>query len=260
MRVVILEDSPSVSIRAADVLCSVVEQFPDAVLGLATGSSPIGMYHELIRRHRADEISFRGVTTFNLDEYVGQPSSHPQSYWSFMHNNLFSHIDIDLENCHLPAGDCEDFQEECARYEEWIEQSGGIDLQILGIGSDGHIGFNEPGSSLASRTRIKALTERTRTDNSRFFESMSEVPQLAITMGVGTILEAEQILVLATGESKAEAVRNFVEGPITSMVPASALQLHPNVTVLLDSDAAKLLARVEYYKEMERIQSDLESR
>lgn len=258
MRVVILPDSQSVSIRAADIFCFVVEQYPDAVLGLATGGTPIGTYQELIRRNQTGQIRFAEATTFNLDEYVGLARTHPQSYWSFMHNNLFSHIDIATDRCYLPSGESDDIQEECHRYEELIEQSGGIDLQILGIGSDGHIGFNEPGSSLASRTRIKALTQRTRQDNARFFGSIDDVPQLAITMGVGTILEAELIVLLATGESTAEAVKNFIEGPVTSMVPASALQMHPNVIALLDAGAATLLQRRDYYNEVEQIQSALE--
>jgi len=259
MRVVILPDARSVSLRAADVVCHTIDLFPDAVLGLATGSTPIGTYQELVRRHQTGQISFAEAVTFNLDEYVGIAQRHEHSYWSFMQNNLFSHIDIDPQNCHLPNGESENLLEECHRYEEMMEQASGIDLQILGVGSDGHIGFNEPGSSLASRTRIKALTERTRNDNAKFFENVDQVPRLAITMGVGTILEAENICLLATGQNKAKAVRDFIEGPVTSMVPASALQMHPNVTAILDTAAASLLERRDYYLEMERIQFELES-
>jgi glucosamine-6-phosphate deaminase len=258
MRVVILPDAKAVSLRAADVVCNIIHHFPDAVLGLATGSTPVGLYQELIRRNRAGELSFAEVVSFNLDEYVGIDREHAQSYWSFMKNNLFQHIDIAPENCYLPDGDCEDLLAECHGYERMIEEAGGIDLQILGIGTDGHIGFNEPGSSLASRTRIKALTDRTRNDNARFFESVDQVPRLAITMGVGTIMESENICLMATGQNKAEAVRDFIEGPVTSMVPASALQMHPNVTAILDSAAASLLSRRDYYEQMERIQSELE--
>lgn len=204
-------------------------------------------------------MTFAEVVSFNLDEYVGIPREHDQSYWSFMQRNLFQHIDISMENSYLPNGDCNDLLEECDRYESLIEEMAGIDLQILGIGSDGHIGFNEPGSSLASRTRVKALTERTRQDNARFFGDVQQVPKLAITMGVGTILESERILILATGDNKASAVRDFIEGPVTSMVPASALQMHPNVTAILDSSAARLLQRTEYYNQMEQIQAELES-
>lgn len=259
MRIVILPDAPSVSQRAANEFCAVIHKYSDAVLGLATGSTPLATYQELIRRNREGKISFAEVTTFNLDEYVGIPRSHPQSYSTFMQQNLFSQLDINPDLCFLPDGSAKDLSLECECYEKLIEDAGGIDLQILGIGSDGHIGFNEPGSSLASRTRLKALTQRTLQDNSRFFNSMDEVPRTAITMGIGTILESDKIILLATGESKAKAVYDFVEGPVTAMVPASALQLHPNVTVLLDNSAAKMLARREYYDYVEQIQRGLES-
>ena len=260
MRIVILPDAASVSRRAADVFCQLIKELPDAVLGLATGGTPLGTYNELVRRNRAGEISFAEVTTFNLDEYVGLPRNHEQSYHTFMHQNFFTHIDIDVSRCHLPDGEATDLALECQRYEKLIDDAGGIDLQILGIGSDGHIAFNEPGSSLASRTRVKALTQQTRIDNSRFFHALDDVPRVAITMGVGTILEADHILLLATGASKATAVRDFVEGPVSSMVPASALQLHPQVTVVLDSGAAGQLARREYYDYVEQIQCELESK
>lgn len=259
MRIVILPDAPSVSRRAAEIFCRLIRDLPEAVLGLATGGTPLGTYHELIRLNRARQVSFSQVTTFNLDEYVGLPREHEQSYYSFMHNNLFTNIDINQANCHLPDGQATDLFQECLRYEKLIDDAGGIDLQLLGIGSDGHIAFNEPGSSLASRTRVKALTEQTRQDNSRFFSSMDQVPKIAITMGVGTILEADSILLLATGQGKATAVRDFVEGPITSMVPASALQLHPQVTVLLDAPAASFLQRRDYYNYVEQIQRELET-
>lgn len=258
MRVVILPDAQAVSRRAADLFCEWIEAVPNAVLGLATGSTPLGTYRELVQRHQQGLVSFSDVTCFNLDEYVGLLRRHDQSYFSYMHNHFFSHIDADPDRCHLPIGDCDNLQDECERYEEQIEESGGIDLQILGIGSDGHIGFNEPGSSLGSRTRVKALTEQTRRDNARFFGSLDLVPRLAITMGVGTILDAQQIVLLATGENKARAVRDFIEGPVTSMVPASALQWHPYVTALLDQEAAGLLGRREYYDHMERMQAELE--
>jgi|688.fasta_scaffold00028_86 glucosamine-6-phosphate deaminase len=259
MRVVILPDAQAVSKRASDIFCKLVKEFPDAVLGLATGGTPLGTYQELIRRHHAGDISFAEVTTFNLDEYVGLPQEHQQSYHCFMRQNLFIHIDIDPKRCYLPCGTVEDLLQECQNYELLIDQASGIDLQLLGIGTEGHIGFNEPGSSLASRTRVKALTQQTRQDNARFFSSPSEVPRMAITMGIGTILEAEHLLLLATGRNKAKAVHEFIEGPVTSMMPASALQLHPNVTVLLDQDAASLLQRRDYYDQMERIQMELES-
>lgn len=259
MRIVILPDAPAVSRRAADIFCELLRQYPDAVLGLATGSTPLGTYNELVRRNRAGEISFAECTTFNLDEYVGVQRNHSQSYHTFMQQSFFSLININPAKCFLPEGESDDLLQECQNYEELIDEAGGIDLQILGIGSDGHIAFNEPGSSLASRTRIKALTQQTRKDNSRFFNSVDEVPKMAITMGVGTILEAEHVLLLATGESKSAAVRDFVEGPVSSMVPASALQLHPKVTVLLDPSAASKLARRDYYEYVEQIQAELES-
>jgi glucosamine-6-phosphate deaminase len=260
MRIVILPDSRAVSLRAADLFCELIKHFPDAVLGLATGSTPLATYNELVRRNRSGEVSFAQTTTFNLDEYVGLSRDHDQSYHSFMHRNFFSLIDIDSSKCFLPDGSADDLTIECQRYEVLIDECGGIDLQILGIGSDGHIAFNEPGSSLASRTRVKALTQQTISDNSRFFNSPDEVPRIAITMGVGTILEADHVVLLATGQSKASAVRDFVEGPVSSMVPASALQLHPRVTVLLDSAAASQLTRREYYEHVERIQCELEGR
>lgn len=259
MRVVLLETPQDVSVRAAEIFCRTVSAQPACVLGLATGGTPLGTYRELVARHKRGEISFAQVKTFNLDEYVGLPADHGQTYHSFMHQNLFSLCDFQLENCHLPNGTASDLELECQRYEQQIAASGGIDLQILGIGSDGHIAFNEPGSSLASRTRLKALTERTRQDNARFFESLDEVPKLSITMGVGTILESRRILLLATGAKKAHTVREFIEGPVTSQVPASALQLHPQVTVLLDREAAGQLSRLDYYREVEQIQMQLEN-
>lgn len=259
MRVVILEDSLQVSQRAAEIICRTVNQHPSAVLGLATGGTPLGTYRELVDRYTRGEVSFANTTTFNLDEYVGLKRSHLQSYHTFMQTHLFGLADFCVERCHLPSGDCDDLAAECERYEQAIDEAGGIDLQLLGIGTDGHIAFNEPGSSLASRTRIKALAARTRQDNARYFGSVDEVPPMAITMGIGTILDAEHVLLLATGANKAAAVRAFVEGPITAQVPASALQMHPHVTVLLDPPAAEWLVRKDYYQHVEAAQVELES-
>jgi glucosamine-6-phosphate deaminase len=259
MRVVILDSADLVAARAAEQIKTCLSENPRAVLGLATGGTPLGTYRELVRLHKRGEISFSNCTTFNLDEYVGLPKEHPESYYSFMHQNLFSQADFNVANCYLPDGNRPDYEVLCEEYEQKIADSGGIDLQLLGIGSDGHIAFNEPGSSLASRTRLKALTQQTREDNARFFNSMDEVPELAITMGIGTILEAKKILLLATGEGKASAVRAFIEGPLTSQIPASALQLHPHVTVLLDNAAAGWLVRRNYYEHVESIQRRLES-
>lgn len=258
MRVVILDNPAQVAERAAEIISSVVRSRPVCVLGLATGGTPLATYNALIARHRRGELSFAGVTSFNLDEYVGLPVEHPQSYRSFMRTNLFEHVDIDRARCHVPSGFASDYAAYGREYESMIAAAGGIDLQLLGIGSDGHIAFNEPGSSLASRTRLKALTAETRRDNARFFNSESEVPKLAVTMGVGTILEARSILLLATGRSKAAAVHAFIEGPVTSQITASALQLHPQVTVLLDREAASSLERADYYREVEAVQRELE--
>lgn len=260
MRVVILKTAEEVSQRAAEIIANVVQQQPQAVLGLATGSTPLATYQRLIEHYRSGELSFAQVTTFNLDEYVGLGPAHPQSYRCFMQRELFQHIDIDPARCHVPDGLVGDYESYGKHYEQSIADAGGIDLQLLGIGTDGHIAFNEPGSSLASRTRLKALTEQTRRDNSRFFDSFEDVPRLAISMGVGTILESRRILLLATGASKANAVRAFIEGAVTSQITASALQLHPAVTVVLDEHAAAWLQRRDYYHEVEAVQRDLELR
>lgn len=248
MEVIIKENYEEMSKEAAEIIRDAIHLKPNLVLGLATGSTPIGTYKELIRMHEAGELDFSKVVTFNLDEYVGLPSTHDQSYHYFMHENLFNHININPANVHVPSGVVKDFDRYCKWYEDEIAKAGGIDLQVLGIGSDGHIGFNEPGSSLASRTRIVTLTEETIQDNSRFFERMEDVPRFAITMGVGTIMEAGLCLLLANGEKKADPVEALAEGPITSQVTASALQMHPNATVIIDEGAASKLKRVDYYK------------
>jgi glucosamine-6-phosphate deaminase len=248
MEVIIKENYEEISKEAAEIIRDAIHLKPNLVLGLATGSTPIGTYKELIQMHEAGELDFSKVVTFNLDEYVGLPSTHDQSYHYFMHENLFNHINTNPANVHVPSGVVEDFDRYCQWYEDEIAKAGGIDLQVLGIGSDGHIGFNEPGSSLASRTRIVTLTEETIKDNSRFFESMDDVPKFAITMGVGTIMEAGLCLLLANGEKKADPVEALVEGPITSQVTASALQMHPNAPVIIDEAAASKLKRVDYYK------------
>ncbi len=262
MRVVILENPRQVAQRAAALVIQQVQCKPDCVLGLATGGTPLDTYRELVAAARGGTLSFAAVTSFNLDEYVGLSADHPQSYHTYMRGALFEPAGFDPSRCHLPDGTkttWDELQQECGDYERRIRDAGGIDLQILGIGTDGHIAFNEPGSSLASRTRVKALTEQTRQDNARFFASADEVPKLAITMGIGTILEARRIVLMATGSKKAKAVHASVEGPVTAQVPASALQLHPNVTVLLDVEAASWLARKDYYQHVEAIQSALET-
>jgi glucosamine-6-phosphate deaminase len=247
MDVVICRDYASLSRAAAQVVAGVVSHKPNAVLGFATGSSPVGLYKELIRLHRQEGLDFSKVTTFNLDEYVGLPAGHPQSYRRFMNENLFSHINVPPQSTHVPSGTASDHEAVCEWYERQICEAGGIDLQVLGIGSDGHIAFNEPGSSLGSRTRMVTLTQQTIDDNSRFFKKKSDVPRHAISMGVGTILEARKLLMVANGKNKADALAAAIEGPITSMITASALQLHPDVIVFADDDAAAGLKMRDYY-------------
>ena len=213
MRVIVERDLAGVSRTAAQFIARLVRRRPTCVLGLATGATPLGTYQELIRLHRDEGLDFSRVVTFNLDEYVGLGPTHPQSYRHFMQRNLFEHINIDQRNTHVPDGRALDFEAHCEQYERLIHEEGGIDLQLLGIGGDGHIAFNEPGSSLGSRTRLKTLTAETVRDNARFFASPEEVPRLAVTMGVGTILESRQCLLLACGETKARAIRDTIEGP-----------------------------------------------
>src|SRR6266480_366929 len=247
MEVIITKTYEEMSRAAAIAVAEVLNAKPDSVLGMATGSTPLGVYQELVRMHKKEGLDFSQVTTFNLDEYVGLPVSHPQSYHRFMHDNFFKHINIPPQNIHIPSGTTSNYRAFCEWYEKRIAECGGIDVQILGIGSDGHIAFNEPTSSLSSRTRLKTLAKSTIDDNARFFSSREEVPIYAITMGVGTILEARKILLLANGKKKADAVAQAVEGPVTSMITASALQMHPDTTVYVDDDAASKLQMREYY-------------
>ncbi|MDQ1317554.1 MAG: Glucosamine-6-phosphate deaminase [Candidatus Poribacteria bacterium] len=247
MQVIIKENYDEMSKEAGQIIKDAMHLKPNLVLGLATGSTPIGTYKELIRMYKEGELDFSKVVTFNLDEYVGLPTTHEQSYHYFMHDNLFNHINISSTNIHVPSGIAKDFAKYCQWYEDEIEKVDGVDLQVLGIGSDGHIGFNEPGTSLASRTSIVTLTEETIKDNARFFERESDVPRFAITMGVGTIMEAKCCLLVANGEKKADPVSILVEGPITSQVTASALQMHPNAIVIIDKAAASKLKRIDYY-------------
>jgi glucosamine-6-phosphate deaminase len=242
---IILQPTPEAATKiAATLLAGVIRGKHAAVLGLATGSTPIGLYHELVRM----KLDWRKVRTFNLDEYVGLSSEHPGSYHHYMWENLFRHTNIEKKNVHIPDGMAGDIPAFCARYEKQIQAAGGIDLQVLGIGTDGHIGFNEPSSSLASRTRLKTLTAQTRRDNARFFGGMDKVPSHVITMGIGTIMESRQCLLLALGKKKARAVAEAVEGPITSMNPASILQMHPAMKACLDEAAASKLKQTDYYR------------
>ena len=248
MEVRIQSSYDEMSATAAIEVKNVLNSKPNAVLGLATGSTPLGLYRELVRMHKEEGLDFSQVTTFNLDEYVGLSSTDPQSYHHFMHENLFRHINIAPHNIYIPSGTTDNYTAFCDWYEQRIVDCGGIDLQILGIGSDGHIAFNEPTSSLGSRTRIKTLARQTIEDNARFFERPEDVPIYAITMGVGTILDAGKIILLASGENKSTAVAAAIEGPVTSMITASALQLHESVRAYLDKSAASKLQMVEYYE------------
>jgi len=225
------------------------------VLGLPTGSSPLGTYRELIKQNKEGKVSFANVHTFNMDEYIGLPPDHPQSYHYYMMENLFNHIDIKLENTHLLDGMTKDHLKECRLYEEAITASGGIDLFLGGMGSDGHIAFNEPGSSLSSRTRIKTLTEETKIDNARFFNGdISKVPATALTVGVGTIMDAREVLIVVSGRNKARALREVIEGGVNHMWTLSCLQLHPRVIIVCDEDATEemMVRTVKYFKYREK--------
>lgn len=248
MEIIIADSYPEMSRLAANVIERQLLRKPSSVLGLATGSTPVGMYQDLVRRHKEEGLDFSKIITFNLDEYLDVAPSHPQSYRYFMDHNLFSHINVDPQNIHVPYGHAGEVDEFCDWYEDEIKRTGGIDIQVLGIGADGHIAFNEPGSSLGSRTRLKTLTKQTIDDNARFFDHHEEVPRFAITMGVGTILEAKEILLLANGAKKAAIVAEALEGPITAQVSASALQMHRHVTVIVDKEAGSKLKRADYYK------------
>ncbi|HEX2974006.1 MAG TPA: glucosamine-6-phosphate deaminase [Tepidisphaeraceae bacterium] len=247
MEVIVQKTYEEMCRAAAREVANVLNAKPNAVLGLATGSTPLGLYQQLAKMYEKRQLDFSHVTTFNLDEYVGLPISHPQSYYHFMHESFFRHVNIPPQNIHIPSGTTNNYRAFCEWYERRIKECGGIDVQILGIGSDGHIGFNEPGSSLSSRTRLKTLAKSTIDDNARFFDDRKDVPIYAITMGVGTILEASRIILLADGSKKASAIARAVEGPVTSMITASALQLHPRAKVFLDEQAASGLQMREYY-------------
>jgi glucosamine-6-phosphate deaminase len=249
MLLVLKASSEEVGREAARVVANAVRRNPGARLGLATGSTMVGMYRELVRLHREEKLDFSRAITFNLDEYLSLTSNHPQSFHYFMHQNFFAHVNVRPDNIHIPDGGIKgNYQQYCASYENAIRDSGGIDLQVLGIGRNGHIGFNEPTSSLGSRTRLKVLSKETIEDNRKFFAAEEEIPQCAITMGIGTILEAKRVLLLASGPSKAAAIAKAIEGPITASVTASALQLHDDVTFIVDREAGAQLKQQEYYQ------------
>lgn len=248
MELIIKPTIADTQMEAAKILRRQIQRTPHSVLGLATGSTPIGVYAELVAMHQRGELDFSRVATFNLDEYVGLAPEHPCSYREFMRLHLFSKVNLRPENIHFPDGLAKDVPAHCAEYEEAIQRAGGIDLQLLGIGREGHIGFNEPSSSLASRTRIKTLTPQTLKDNAKGFGGSDKVPHHVITMGVGTIMDVRECLLLANGEAKAEVVAGMVEGPITADLPASILQMHPVCRVVVDEAAASKLKRSDYYR------------
>lgn len=247
MEIVILGGSRQIGKLAADAVEQLVRRKPDAVLGLATGSSPLPVYDELAARHEQG-LDFSKATAFALDEYVGLPAGHPQSYREVIRREFTGRVNIAPENVHGPDGTASDIPAACEAYEQAIAAAGGVDLQLLGVGTDGHIGFNEPASSFASRTRLKSLIEQTRRDNARFFNSLAEVPHHVITQGLATIMAARHVILLATGARKAQAVRDFVEGPVAAICPASVLQFHPHATVLLDEAAASALKLADFYR------------
>jgi glucosamine-6-phosphate deaminase len=248
MEVVILENSQAVAVEGARRICKLLGAKPDAVLGLATGRTPLAMYKQLVDDCQHGRVSFAATRTFNLDEYVGLRADDPRSYRSYMNHELFDHVDIEKRNTHLPT--CEPGMNPLsigADYEAAIKAAGGIDLQVLGVGANGHIGFNEPTSSLSSRTRVKTLTQETLVSNSEYFDDPEQQPQLAITMGIATIKDAAAVLLLATGAGKAAAVQQLIEGPVSAMWPATALQCHERVVVLIDEAAAARLEKRAYY-------------
>lgn len=236
MKVIVVKDYQAMSDLGAEIIANTIKANPSCTLGLATGSSPIGTYQNLVKAYENKEISFKDVKTYNLDEYCGISRSHPQSYYYFMHDNLFNHVDVREENVHIPAVSNDSLDEDCKKYNDMLHEAS-IDLQLLGIGGNGHIGFNEPGTPFTQETFIVELTEKTRQDNKRFFQSIDEVPTHAITMGIQNIMQAKKILMLISGTSKADTVVKLLSGEITPDFPASILNNHPDVTVIIDQDA-----------------------
>jgi glucosamine-6-phosphate deaminase len=248
MEIIILKSADDVAAKGAELVTELLRVRPDAVLGLATGSTQLSLYGKLVDKHLAGDVSFKEARSFNLDEYLGIAASNPQSYRTYMDQKLFDRVDINKQNTYLPS--CAEGENPILvgpRYEKEIRDAGGIDLQIMGIGGNGHIGFNEPSSSLNSRTRVKTLTRQTVEDNGRLFSQNELQPKLAITMGIATIMDARKILLLATGQNKSAAVSEMVEGPVSAMCPASVLQMHERVTVVLDESAAAGLKNRDYY-------------
>lgn len=241
MKLIVVNNYEELSKVAAKEFSKIIKEKENAVLGLATGGSPVGMYKELIRMYEQKELNFSKTTTVNLDEYIGLNPEHNQSYRYFMNNNLFNHINIDKSNTFVPNGLAEDLEAQCKEYDQKISELGGIDIQLLGVGNNGHIAFNEPNNELSSGTHIISLTDNTIEANARFFDNIYDVPRKAITMGVGGIMKAKKIILIASGESKAEAIKGIFSGKITTANPATMLQMHRDVTIIVDEAAAKLI-------------------
>jgi len=258
MLLILKPDKEKLGHEAARIVAHAVRRNPSLRLGLATGSTTLTLYKELVRMHRDEALDFSGLVTFNLDEYLGLPANHSESFHYFMHEHLFRHVNVKPENIHIPDGTITgNYDTYCCSYEQAIRDAGGIDLQILGIGRNGHIGFNEPTSSLGSRTRLKVLTKETIDDNRKSFAPGEKVPECAITMGIGTILEAKRVLLLASGSSKATSIAQAIEGPVTASVTASALQHHPDVTFIVDQQAGAQLRHHDYYARVLRLTAEL---
>lgn len=260
MRLIIQPNYESLSQWAANYVAAKIRKANPSkgkpfVLGLPTGSSPLGMYKKLIELHQKGLVSFKNVVTFNMDEYVGLPKEHPQSYHSFMWDNFFSHVDVHADNVHILNGNASDLEQECKAYEDKMKSFGGVDLFLGGIGPDGHVAFNEPGSSLSSRTRVKTLTQDTIIANSRFFNNdVNQVPKTSVTVGVGTVMDAKEVLIMVNGHNKARALYHAVEGAINQMWTISALQMHPNGIIVCDEDATAELkvGTYKYFKDIEQ--------
>ncbi len=248
MEVIIVDNQDQGSVLGASFIANVMKKKNNAVLGLATGKTPILLYEELVRLYRIGELDFSNIKSFNLDEYYKVEPIHTGSYHYFMNYHLFSKVNIKKENVHVPNGLTDDVEKECVDYENSIKKAGGVDIQLLGIGRDGHIGFNEPSCSLTSRTRLETLTEDTREANLSDFGKQELVPYHAVTMGIGTIMESREIVLLGFGKSKADAIAGCVEGPVSAMCPSSILQMHNNVKIIIDNEAASKLTKVDYYK------------
>lgn len=246
MRILVCKDYDEMSQKAAQMILSQITLKPNCVLGLATGSTPIGMYDNLVRMYQQGMVDFSEVQTFNLDEYLGLSPTNEQSYHYFMNEHLFNHVNIDKNHIHIPNGMADSIEDECRRYDQLIEEAGGIDIQVLGIGNNAHIGFNEPTINFEKGTHIVELDESTREANARFFNHIDEVPERAITMGTGSIFKSRKIMLLATGANKAQAIYDTVHGKVQPEVPASILQFHNDIVLILDEEAAQLLSETDY--------------